>query len=709
MEKTILEKNLEQISRYNEKLAKKIAELNQLEHSFELLEAKSGDVNLSYNGILLHDDIDPQEEAYNIFCNLSDNNKSSINVLFGLGIGYIFKSFAQRSKGKIILLEPNLDILRIALEIIDFSEDLSKDSIIIVDSTGDLEKYIEKLYFADANINLISHKAEGFKSHFLSSYANLNPEILAELRVKIEFIKGLYESNYNNLFKNCLDWTIAGIENIPEVLNHNEVEALRNKFFGKPAVIISAGPSLDKNIDILKEYQDKAVMFCVGTALKTANRHGIKPDFLTIVEHNNCTGQVSGVDTSDMNMILMPFTHEKFHKIPTKRKFNFYPKNDFTAIWLAKHLEISLDDYYNKGTVSMCALFSAVILGCNPIILIGQDLAYSDGRCYSKESAYHDLKCIKNESTGKFEISVDNYENYIQAVQPNFQAESNNPKEIAEIKYWTDHLKSKFTEEELVNFEAKSKTDQLIELNHALGKMIVETKLANLLENLYFVKGQNGEMLPTEAGYAIFISYFEQVARELGNKVKFINSTENGAFLEGFEYIPLKSALDNHAQNSFDVESIIFESVKSGRNLLKVKGKTILNEIDKTINIIENNLNYFEQGKAYTAKLNKELTNNRLNANYFKEHCQQVLSCYISIEDKILTKNELILGLIFPQYSRLSNYLSTHSDILDIDSIRKFVMLASDFYTNGYENILKKMNILKETRKRLNESYNSTG
>jgi len=681
MNKTVLEKNLEQISIYNEKLAKNIAELNQLEHSFELLEAKSGDINLLYNGILLHDDIDPQEEAYNIFHNLSDNNKSSINVLFGLGIGYLFKCFAQRCKGKIIILEPNLDILRITLEIVDFSEELANDKVIIVDSIGDLEKYIEKLYFANAEINLVSHKSEGFKSKFLSSYAGLNPEILAELRQKTEFIKGLYESNYNNLFNTCTDWTIAGIDNIPEVLNHNELENLRNKFAGKPAVIISAGPSLDKNIDILKEYQDKVVIFCVGTALKSAVKHGIKPDFLTIVESNDCTAQVLGVDTSEMNMILMPLTHEKFHKIPAKRKFNFYPKNDFTAIWLAKHLEISIDDYFNKGTVSLCALFSAKILGCNPIILIGQDLAYSDGRCYAGDSAYRDLRCIKNESTGKFEIIADNFEAYVQAVQPHFEAKSDNPEEIAKMQ--------------------KKNYDQGVEY--------AKTKFKSLLEGLYFVKGQSGEMIPTEAGYAIFISYFEQVVREFEGKVKFINSTQNGAYLEGFEHIPLKSALDIHAQNYFDVESIIFEAVETGRKLLEAKGKTILEELDNTINLLENNREYFEQGKVYSERLIKELNNKRLNTEYFKEHCQQVLSCYIAIEKNVLAQNGLILGLIFAKYSKISNYLSTHSDILDIESIGNFVVLIHDFFINGYETLLEKMIIIKDTRKRLDESCNSTG
>jgi hypothetical protein len=678
MEKTVLENNLEQISRYNPKLSQKIAELTHLENSFELLEAKSGDANLLYNDILLHDNIDPQEEAYNIFHSVSDDSKSSVNVLFGLGLGYIFTRFALSSKGKIIVFEPNLDILRITLEIADLSEYLAKDNILIVDSISDLEKYIEKLYFANAKINLISHKHDGFKSQFLSSYASLNPEILAELFQKIEFIKGLYENNYNNLFLNCINWTIAGVENLPEVMEHNELETLRNKFANKPAVIISAGPSLDKNIDFLKDYQDKAVIFCVGTAVKTAVKHGIRPDFLTIVENNDCTAQVSGVDTSDMNMILMPFTHEKFHKIKTKRKFNFYPKNDFTAIWLANLLDIPIEDYYNKGTVSLCALFSAKILGCNPIIVIGQDLAYSDGRCYSKDSAYNELKCVKNPDTGNFEIVVDNFEAYVEAVKPHFSPKSDDPEEIARTEV----------------------------MNHELGVNYAKSRINSLLEGLYFVKDHHGEMIPTEASYAIFISYFEQAAKEL-DQTKLVNSTEQGAYLEGFEHISLKDALASYTGDPINVESVISEAVKSGRNLMYAKGKIVLDEIDKTIGLIESNLNYFVLGEKYSSKLYKEVNNNRMNAEYFKEHCQQALSCYIAIDENILSNSPIIMGLIYSQYSRLANYLSTHDDILNVESIKTFAWYIYDFHKTGHEILLDKLKILKSTRERLNESCNS--
>ncbi|MFH0702963.1 MAG: 6-hydroxymethylpterin diphosphokinase MptE-like protein [bacterium] len=652
MEKTILEKNLEQISRYNKKLAEKIAKNDKFDCEFEFLEAKSGDVILSYNNILLHDSIDPQEEAFRIFNNLSNNTKSTINILFGLGLGYLFKRFSLSCKGKIVIYEPNLDILRITLEIIDFSKELNKDTVVLVDSIEDIEKSFERLYFDGAEVTL----------SFLDSYTKLYPDAIQDLVNDIGFIKGLYSSNYSNLFRKCSEWTIAGINNIPEMIGNQELESLRQKFVNKPAVIISAGPSLDKNIDILYEYQDKVLTFCVGTALKTAVKHKIKPDFLAIVEYHDCSAQISGIDVSKMNLILHPMTFKSFHDLPAKHKFNYYPNNDFTTKWLAKFLDISLDDYLNKGTVSLCALFSAKILGCNPIILIGQDLAYSEGRCYSQDSPYHNLKCKKNQETGKMEVGPDDLESYIKTM--------NHDEELA--------------------------------------KLLTESRFKDITENLYFVKGQNGKMLPTEPGYATFIRYFENAATEFGDKIKFINSTEGGAYIEGFEHIPLKQVLENHANAPIDVESIIQESLKSGRNLQQEKSSILLKAIDETIELLQTSFEYFEHGKSSVIRLNKQFNTGRFYNKQFKRYCEEVLKNFIIIEEKFLNQNLLLLGLIFPEYSKLSNHLAVTDGSVDIDSIKKFIELAKNVFIHGYNRLKNDLEAIKEMRKRLYDSCNST-
>lgn len=655
MEENILEKNLAQISRYNEKLTEKIRK-HEVTGDLEFYEAISGDFIMSYNGHLLHDNTDPQEEAYEIFRKLPSNNKSTLQVLFGIGLGYLFKRLSLSCKGKIVLFEPNLDILKTTLSNVDFSEDFAKDNIILVQDINDIQKSVEKFFFGETEVNL----------SFLSSYSRIFPEIIPDLVNELGFIKGLYQSNYDNLFDYCYGWTLTGIQNIPSVMEHQELESLRNKFHNKPAVIISAGPSLTNNIGILKDYQDKAVTFCVGPALRTALNHDIKPDFLTVVEAQDCSFQVAGLDVSDLNLILQPMTFRSFHSLPVKRHFNYYPSNEFTTKWLAQHIDVSLEDYLNKGTVSLCAVFSAMIMGCNPIIIMGQDLAYTNGKCYSSGSPFQGLKCVKNEETGKPEVQLDESVNIIDVVDP-------------ERKYDPEEVEK-----------------------------LVKKRINRLTENLYTVKGQNGEMLFTESGYATFIRYFENVAAEYGNRIKFINSTEGGAQIEGFENISLKLALDNYAKENFNTETIIQQSLQSARNLLEEKGELIISESDKTIKYLQDSFTSFERGKRYTEKLIKLSKLNRLRSDSFKEYCREILASFIDIEQKAIAKSILILGLIYPQYSKFTNYLKVFNDNIDDETLKQFVELSEDFFIKGYEQLKTDLLYITSMRDRLNESCNTT-
>lgn len=652
MEKSILEKNIESISRYNKKLAQKLAEHEELNGEFEFLEAKTGDIILSFNGLLLHDGIDPQDEALGIFNSLSYNNKSSIHVLFGLGLGYLFKRFSLSSKGKIILFEPNLDILRLTLETVDFSEDLQKNSIVIVDTKEELQAYFEKFYTNDTEVSL----------SFLKSYAGLYPEKLKELVEELSFVKGLFACGHVNLGNKSNDWTFLGLANIPEVLNHYELEILRKKFRNKPAVIVSAGPSLDNNIEVLKEFEDKAVIFSVGTALKTVSAHNIKPDFLTVVEHNDCSFQVSGIDTSEINLILPPMTYKNFHTSNTKRRFNYYPNNDFTTKWLTKILDINLEDYLNKGTVSLCALFSARIMGCDPIIIIGQDLAYTNGNCYSQNGPYKYFKAVKKPGTEKFEIKVENYEEFLKQMD----------------------LTGRYSKE-VLEFEAKKRVE-------------------SLQKSLYSVKGHNGEMIPTESGYATFIRYFENTASQFENEIKFINATEGGAYLEGFEHIPLREALAKYANEKIEVESIIKESLKNSRDLYKEKGIEVLSEYDKTIEQINLTLRYLNEGTEYIKKVEKLYNLKRFSDDSFRKYIKKSLEIFLRIEEEIIKKNIVIYGLIFCTYNELSLHINHTDNIENLDSIKTFIELCSYFFEATPQLLNKNIPYFTSARKRLYEN-----
>lgn len=531
MEISILEKNLKQIARYNPELARRVRNHTVISKPFEFAESMTGDVILVYDGIPLHDTRDPQQEALDICASASGNVYYNIDVIFGLGLGYLFKRFLMDRQTKILIYEPNLDILRITLEVADFSEDLSRDNVVLINDTKNLDIAFNRLYFKDTEVFM----------YFLNSYRTMYLEEMQAFTELLTEKAGIYGSHYRNLCSKARLWTNAGIKNIPDLLANNDLEELRGAFKGKPAVIISAGPSLDKNIHLLKDRQDEFVIFCVGTALKTAVKHGIKPDFLVIAESFDSTAQLEGVETSDMYMILVPTAHNKFFHIQAKKKFIYYPVNDLFTQWYKKFIDHPLTDYLNKGTVSVNALISAYIMGCSSITLIGQDLTYIEGRCYSKDSAYSELKLRKNPETGRMEIYPENMEAYLSTVSKDL------PREVAIDR--------------------------------------VNTRLNKINSSLYYVKGQSGEMLPTEPGYAMFIRFFEEVAQILQGKVRLINASVGGAYLDGYEHIPFENVIKQYARQSINTCEIENKSLKSAQSKMLTL-KRIYNELEENLKAI---------------------------------------------------------------------------------------------------------------------------
>jgi len=126
----ILKKNLELIGEYNRNLVEKILNHNEIINEIQLVNSESGDVNLTYNNEFVHDNTDPVYVAIEIYQKITANNEQKkVHLIYGLGLGYVLKRFALKTEEKIVVLEPNSDILRIVLEIVDFSEELFRSNI----------------------------------------------------------------------------------------------------------------------------------------------------------------------------------------------------------------------------------------------------------------------------------------------------------------------------------------------------------------------------------------------------------------------------------------------------------------------------------------------------------------------------------------------------------------------------------------------------
>lgn len=188
-------------------------------------------------------------------------------------------------------------------------------------------------------------------------------------------------------------------DNLPNYWHLPTVKEMEGLFTDAPAIIVAAGPSLDKNVHLLAQANGRALIFATGTTLKKLNSLGIVPDFAVVIEPRNILHQFEGLDfVEKLNLVLNVDANPKLFGLPAKHKFVFaYPEpiNYRLAQLLGK--ESILDA---GGSVATAAFVIAKTLGANPIILIGQDLALSE----SGESHAEDLR--KAESLNVREIEA---------------------------------------------------------------------------------------------------------------------------------------------------------------------------------------------------------------------------------------------------------------------------------------------------------------
>ena len=377
----ILDKNLECIEEYNPELKEKLLNLPYLTNKIDLIETNLKESNLSYNELPLHSQDGAELEAKKFFEEVK-NTPSSRHVILGMGLGYLFKECCEQSKGIVFLYEPNLEILRVTLELVDFLKELSQKNVFVTSEMEVFKALYNTNYTHKANFNFLT--LDSYKSVL---YADQIIDIIKRIKVISHMgqikIRGAIEKGQIPLE--------MVLKNLPYTLNATPLYELKDIYKGKTALIVSAGPSLDLDIETIKENRDKVIIFCVGTAFKTLAINGITPDFVNIIENADCSGQLLGFDLSEINLITEPYTHNATYLSNVKRNFIFASKlADVNNYW-ASVTGVDISPYIVHGTVSYSALASAKMLGFSRLILVGQDLAYLNNQCYSKNSAYGDL------------------------------------------------------------------------------------------------------------------------------------------------------------------------------------------------------------------------------------------------------------------------------------------------------------------------------
>ncbi|EAJ7388970.1 motility associated factor glycosyltransferase family protein [Campylobacter upsaliensis] len=317
-----------------------------------------------------------------------NENKALNPVLFfyGIGNGFLYKALLQNQiYKKIIVFEKELELIFLAFNLSNFSEDLASRRLIIT-LNKDMNP-IKALQLFTSNVFALLYRSYFLELH-CDYYEKQKKDILIINRLNKNAIIELSLKNGNDP-GDALQGIDQFIQHLPKMLTHPSIDSLMQKRQNKAdtAIIVATGPSLNKQLPLLKKYAKRASIFCLDASYAILAKENIKPDYVLSLERVEATSKFFDNDfkefDKDVLFILLALTHPKTLNFIEKnhREYMLAPK----MLPLAQELKFKEFGFLNGWSVAHMAYSIAWALGHKNIILIGQDLAYAkDGTTHSK-------------------------------------------------------------------------------------------------------------------------------------------------------------------------------------------------------------------------------------------------------------------------------------------------------------------------------------
>lgn len=347
----------------------------------------------NHKGDLIHytSYYNPKKQAENMIKDINFSINRHCIVCIGIGLGYQIDKLLEKSGSKTIILivERDAKLLSEVLKLKDYSEAIKNRKLLF--AVGQLED--KNLYDCISNImRLYSFNLASMQSVIFETFdLNYNSYVSTIFKYINE-----YKDTYYFALGNDVDDTLIGIknrfDNISRYIRNPGLNDVKEKFEdnykNKPAIIIASGPSLNKNIHLLEKAKGKALLLACDGSMSSLKKHNVVPDAVGSVERIYKTYEAfyKGKKFDDEVVLTAPAVVRKEIPDTFNNKILSFFKNDNYAIWFN-------DAILNKGTVWSGASVSHMLfglaheLGCNPIILVGQDLAYSeDGVSHVEEA-----------------------------------------------------------------------------------------------------------------------------------------------------------------------------------------------------------------------------------------------------------------------------------------------------------------------------------
>ena len=329
----------------------------------------------------------------------------------------------RQTKLNIVIYEPSKEIFFKVLESIDITDLLQKDAkcIFVIDGlTGvKVENVIQKMI----SVEVMDHIKTFILPNYEMIFAKEMLLFAKTIREKCESCATYINTrtNFSNVFAQNL------FANAPYILDGYKTKQLIEVIPRDiPAIIVAAGPSLNKNIKELKRAKGKAFIIAVDTAIKPLASEKIIPDMFAIVDGRKPLELINTEDAKKIPLLTSISAANSVLSFHTGKKFFYNEGYVYINSMFYRNGE-SFETVACGGSVATSAFALAFMIGIDTIILVGQDLALTGNKTHADGTFQEKMETIDTSHSimvpgniekevptrGDFKMYLDWYNQYI--------------------------------------------------------------------------------------------------------------------------------------------------------------------------------------------------------------------------------------------------------------------------------------------------------
>lgn len=316
----------------------------------------------------------------------NDTNRKTIVMILGLANGMYAEELLNliSMDSDLLIYEPNTEIFLKVLEKIDLTNVLKDKRVVVATNhinKGVVVEFVQsRIMYSDIQITKIISLP-----NYSVLYQNEASFLIETFKTRVTglIMTKNTEIKYSEEFGKNIIYTMRDFINQYSI-NQLKIEFEKIDLSDIPAVIVAAGPSLDKNVEELRLAKNKCFMIVVDTALNTVINQGIVPDFTLSLDSHKPINLFANEKIPFIPMMVCKYSNYRILDIHKDKRFYMGDENDYLNYLSKKYTKEPIYSLETGGSVSNNAFSLAQYLGFKKIILVGQDLAFTEGKRHTK-------------------------------------------------------------------------------------------------------------------------------------------------------------------------------------------------------------------------------------------------------------------------------------------------------------------------------------